>query len=169
MKKLSTIIFTALFVNLAFAQEKFVVPQLNNEQKKEVLYNHVIAYAVTGINFAKSQEVSPKEYGIYLGNLFKGFWNPNDGFEGFGNGIMYALAGIHPDNELQIVNQSEKMIQLKMKNIDLPFKSGSMFGITFEEYLECSYGLISVLAKHMNVDFSHRMDGEWYIVTLVAT
>lgn len=48
---------TVAFVFVLFsltAQEKFEVPQLTPEQKTEVLYNHVIAYCVTGISFAKS-------------------------------------------------------------------------------------------------------------------
>ena len=51
---------------------------------------------------------------------------------------MFLLAAMHPDNGMQIVEQSEKMIRFKMKNVDIAFKMGSAYGITYEEFLECS-------------------------------
>ncbi|NQU84798.1 MAG: hypothetical protein HQ541_03475 [Mariniphaga sp.] len=44
-----------------------------------------------------------------------------------------------------------------------------MLGITYEEYLECSFGIISTLAQHMNTSFSHKITDEiWYEVTFKA-
>jgi hypothetical protein len=80
---------------------------------------------------------------------------------------MFILAGMHPDNDMQIVEQSDNMVRFKMKNVDSAFKMGSAYGISYEEFLECSEGLISVLAEHMNTTFSHKVTDEiWYEVTL---
>jgi len=161
---------TVAFVFVLFsltAQEKFEVPQLTPEQKTEVLYNHVIAYCVTGISFAKSQGVSAEDYGKFIGKKFTAFWNPEDGFPMLVNRMMFILAGLHPGNEMQIINQDDSSISFKLKNVDLMFQNGPMFDVTYKDFLDCSYGLISVIAKHMKSTFSHEMteDG-WYIVHL---
>lgn len=148
---------------------QFSVPELTTEQKHEVLYNHVISYAATGISFAKTKGVTAEEYGKYVGKQFTSFWNPADGFPAFANGMIFILAGIHPNNELQITAQSENMVRFKLKNVDAMFKQGPVFGSTYDEFMDCSYGIISVLAKQMNTTFSHNMtkDG-WYEVTLIS-
>jgi len=167
-KNILTLISCVLFIQLN-AQDLFTVPQLTNDQKQEVLYNHVMAYAITGISFAKSKDTSPEDYGRYIGNQFKPFWDPDDGFSVFVNRMIYILSGLHPDNEMQIVKQSEKMIKFRLKNVDLMFKEGPAFGITYDELLSCSYGIISTLADYMGVTFSHNMteDG-WYVVIMKA-
>ena len=104
-----TLIITLLCMLTAswtFAQDLFSVPELTQQNKQEVLYNHVIAYAVTGINFAKSQGVSPYDYGVHVGKLFTSFWNPEQGLPALGNGLIYILAGLHPDNEMEILFQN---------------------------------------------------------------
>ncbi len=168
MKNLIVISVFLLVANFINAQQ-FSVPEVTQEQTKEILYNHVIAYCATGITYAKSQGTTPKEYGEYVGTQFKSFWNPDDGFSAFANGMMYLLCGIHPDNDMQIVEQSDKMIHFKMKNVDLAFNLGPAYGVTYEEFLECSEGILNVLADYMGVSFSHRVtDKVWYNVKLNA-
>jgi hypothetical protein len=145
MKNLILVSVFILIANFISAQQ-FSVPEVTPEQNKEILYNHVIAYCASGITFAKTKGTTPKEYGKYIGEQFKPFWSPADGFPAFANGMMFILAGMHPDNEMQIVGQSDKMIRFKMKNVDLAFKMGTAYGITYKEFLECSEGIISTLA-----------------------
>ena len=148
---------------------KFSVPQLTCQQEKEVLYNHVIAYCTTGISFAKTKGTSPKHYGEYIGKMFIPFWNPADGFAVFANGLMFILAGMHPDNAMMIIEQSDKMLRFKMKNVDFAFQQGPAFGITYDELLECSEGILSAIAEQLNISFSHKViDKIWYEVTLHA-
>jgi hypothetical protein len=169
MKRFSWIFIAVLFIGPLHAQEGFTVPELSNEQKQEVLYNHVIAYCASGISFAKSKDVSAEDYGRYIGKLFIPFWNPEDGFGAFAGGIMYILAGLHPGNEMEIVEQDSGMIKFKLKNVTMAFSEGPFLGVTAQEFLDCSYGIISELAEHMKVDFQYEMTDEgWYIVTLTA-
>lgn len=167
MKKTLISIALTLFVFYALAQEKFLVPQLTDEQKSEVLYNHVIAYAATGVGFAKTQGVSAEEYGQFIGNQFKSYWDPAAGFPAFTKQIMYILAGMHPDNQMEIVEQGPTNITFRMKNVDLAFKNGPMLGVTSDEFLACGHGIIATLAEYMNTNFSDEMteDG-WYVVKL---
>ena len=147
----------------------FTVPQVAPEQEKEILFNHVIAYCCTGISFAKSKGISPKEYGEYMGNAFKPFWNPDEGFPSFANGLMFMLAGMYANNDLQIIEQNESHLCFKLKNVDIAFKQGPAFGITYEELLECSEGLLETIGEHMNTTFSHKVtDDNWYEVTLLT-
>lgn len=149
-------------------KEQYVVPPVSPEQKQEILYNHVVGYAITGIGFAKTKGATPKEFGEYIGKQFTSYWNPADGFPAFANGMLFILNGIHPDNEMQIIEQNEKMVRFKLKNVDLVFKNGPAYGVSYKEYLECSKGIISTLADYMNVSFEHKTYNDWYEVSLKA-
>ena len=143
------------------------MPEFQDRQGKEILFNHVIAYCTTGISFAKTKGIPPKEYGEYIGETFKPFWNPEEGFPSFANGLMFMLAGMHPDNDMQIIDQSDIMLRFKMKNVDFAFQQGPAFGTTYEELLECSEGILTTIAEHMNTSFAHKVtDKIWYEVTL---
>lgn len=166
MKKLSLIIAGLLVTGCILAQD-LSVPLLTDNQKEEVLFQHVMAYATTGIAFAKSKGVTPEEYGIFIGKAFTGFWDPSAGFPIFAAQMMYILAGLYPENQMEIVEQDANMVQFRLKNVDLSFRAGPMFGISYQEFLDCSAGIISTLADHMGVNFSHKMDGEWYEVTFI--
>lgn len=169
MKTLSFVIISLLIGNYLIAQDKLEVPELSPEQKQEVLYNHVMSYAVSGISFAKSKDVSPEKYGNYVGKLFTPFWNPADGFPAFANGMMYILAGIHPNNEMTIVEQGKENVKFKLKNVDLVFQGGPFLGVSYTEMLDFSFGVISVLAEHMNLKFSYKItDNVWYEVAISA-
>ncbi|WP_167605324.1 hypothetical protein [Maribellus sediminis] len=167
MKSLTISVFLFFLFGALYSQEQFEVPQLTQEQKTEVLYSHMVAYAATGISFAKSQGLSAKDYGKFIGQKFAAFWNPEDGFAMLVNRMMFILAGLHPENEMQIVEQDDSGITFKLKNVDLAFKNGPMFDVPYQDFLDCSEGIIAVIAKHMKSSFAHEMttDG-WYVVHL---
>ena len=169
MKYLTLLTICLLIVNFLSAQQQFAVPEVTPEQKQEILYNHVVGYAITGIGFAKSKGATPKEFGEFIGTQFKSYWDPTAGFPVFVNGMLFILTGMHQDNEMQIIEQSDKIIRFKLKNVDLSFKNGPVFGVTYDEFMECSEGIISTLAQHMNISFSHKVTDEiWYEITLRA-
>ena len=155
MKHLTLFVVCLSFLSFVNAQQ-FSVPEITPEQEREILYNNLIAYNALGVAFVKTKGTTPKEYGEYIGNQFKSFWNPDDGFPAFANGMMRILGGIHPNNEMQIVEQSEKMIRFKMKNVDLLFKYGTAFGITYEEFLEAVK--LGITAGHIRDNYSTQID-----------
>lgn len=166
--KTGILLFVFLFAcsYLSNAQEKYAVPHLTDEQKTEVLFSHVIAYAATGISFAKDQGVNPKDYGKFIGKKFVAFWNPDDGFPMLVNRMMFILAGMYANNEMQILKQSEDNVTFRLRNVDVAFQQGPMFDVTYQDFLDCSEGIISVIAKHMHAKFSHEMtDDGWYVAT----
>ena len=89
MKNLSFITIYFLFINFMVGQENFTIPEITQDQKQEVLYNHAISYFVTGISFAKTKGVEPMEYGKYIGKQFLPFWDKNIGFVAFVNKMIF--------------------------------------------------------------------------------
>lgn len=167
MKSIALIFIGVFAVSFLHAQQPFSVPEVTNDQEKEILYNHMIAYCATGITFAKTKGVSPEEYGKYIAEQFKPFWNPDQGFPVFTNTIMFILKGMHPANEMQILDQNEKMVRFKMKNVDAMFQMGPAYGITYTEFLQCSKGVLETLAEYMNSEFSQETDKNgWYVATI---
>ncbi|MCY1718948.1 hypothetical protein OU798_01255 [Prolixibacteraceae bacterium Z1-6] len=169
MKKLTVLAFGVFLFGALCAQQSFTVPEVTPDQEKEILYNHVVAYFAAGLTFAKTQDVSVEEYGKYIGEQFKVFWDPEAGFAFFVNQIMFILKGVNPYSEMKIVEQNDKMIRFQMANLGLIFKQGPMYGITYDEFITCSGALISTIAEHMNVSFKQKVDNDGlYIVTLKA-
>ena len=153
-------------INLS-AQDGFSVPELTDDQKMEVLYQHVMSYATTGLAFAKTKGTSPREYGSFMGKQFTAFWDPSGGFPVLVNQMMYILAGMHPDNQMEILEQNDQMIRFRLKNVDLMFRQGPIFGVTYEELLETSYGIINEISQFMGAGFRHEQTADgWYVVTM---
>ncbi|MDX8338730.1 hypothetical protein SLH46_06030 [Draconibacterium sp. IB214405] len=168
MKTLIIVLIGLLSTTTLVAQESFAVPQLTPDQEKEVLYNHVYAYFTAGLNMAKEKGVSPEAYGKYIGEEFKAFWNPEAGFAAFVNQIMFILKGVNPYSEMEIKEQNEKMVRFTMSNMNLSFKEGGPFGVSYNDFLVCSDALISTIANHMNADFSYKDTDGLYEVTITA-
>ena len=166
MKSLSLVALCLFIFSFSSAQDKFAIPELTQDQKQEVLYMHVISYAASGISYAKEMGSTPEAYGKYVGNLFTPFWNPAEGLPGLANRIMYIFAGIHPANEMQIMDQDENSLRIRLKNVDQPFKQGPFLGVSYDEYLAFSGALLTVLADFMKVDLSQKMVNEWYELSL---
>jgi len=167
--KILTIIFIGLLsASTLCAQESFTVPQLTPEQETEVLYNHVYAYFAAGLSMAKEKGVTPEAYGKYIGEQFKVFWDPEAGFSFFVNQIMFILKGVNPYSEMKIIEQNEKMIRFTMSNMNKLFKQGPAYGISYDEFLACSDGLLITIANHMKANFSYKNSDGLYEVTLTA-
>ncbi|WP_320110397.1 hypothetical protein [Draconibacterium orientale] len=167
--KILTIIFAALLsVSTVRAQETFTVPLLTPEQETEVLYNHVIAYFAAGLSMAKEKGVSPEAYGEYIGEQFKVFWEPEAGFLFFVNQIMFILQGVNPYSEMEIKEQNERMIRFTMSNMNKLFKQGPAYGISYNDFLVCSDGLLKTVANHMKTNFTYKDTNGLYEVTLTA-
>ena len=168
MKSLTLVAICLFTFSISSAQDKFSVPELTQDQVQEVLYSHVISYAVSGISYAKSMGSTPKAYGNYVGKLFTPWWDPGAGLPGFANQLMFLLAGIHSDNEMEIMEQDENSIRFRMKNVDLAFKQGPMFGVSYDDFLEFSSELLVVLADFLSLDFKDSFVDGWYEVSLKA-
>ena len=88
---LTTYIATAfiLLAGIVFGQGKFTVPELSFEQKHDRTNSQIPVFLAAGINFAKTQDVTPYEYGKKIGKLFAPTWDKEAGFDGYVNGMIY--------------------------------------------------------------------------------
>ncbi len=67
---------------------------------------------------------------------------------------------------MEIISQNEDMVKFKLKNVNMFFAEGPYLGVSSEDFIDCSYGILSVLSSHMGLEFSHKMKDGWYMVEL---
>ena len=103
MRRFICIALSVLFMGSLFAQERFLVPELTYKQKHSRTLSETYGFVTTGINFAKSQGVSPYDYGIYVGTIYASFWNPEIGFEGFVKNAIRAWESLRTDQDDKII------------------------------------------------------------------
>ena len=88
MKKYLLVATGLLLSGVVSSQEKYKVDVPTAEQKHSVAIYQLYSFMGAGINFAKSQGVSPYEYGKYVGKLFAPSWNPANDFNVLVQGAM---------------------------------------------------------------------------------
>ncbi|MCK4465950.1 MAG: hypothetical protein KAU83_09575 [Bacteroidales bacterium] len=169
MKKLLSIAICLVFIGNAFGQEKFTVPERTHEQKhKRTMYQFWSVFAA-GINFAKSQDISPYEYGKYIGSLFAPSWNKENGFDGLVNGTIYNWENFKSDEDGQMV--------IKEKDdgsviIDFPAAAWKKYlpednpYASFQEVLDCMQGILEPIADYMESTINLIVKDEWIIFTI---
>ena len=108
-----------------------------------------------------TQGVTAEDYGKFIGKKFTAYWNPDDGFSKLVNQLMFILAGMHPNNEMQIVDQNAKSITFKLKNVDLSFRDGPMFDVSYQDFLDCSLGIIDRITSY-NVCYTKLLRAFWW-------
>ncbi len=169
MRKLLIITALVLFAGVAFGQEKFSVPDISPAQKHNLTnYQFMIMHAA-GINFAKTQDISPYEYGKYLGSLFAPSWGKETGFDGFANGLIYNWETFKTDEDgpMVIVENDDGSVTVKYPVIAwkkyLP--DGNLYA-SFEESMESIKGLGETIADYLGCTISQKIDQESIYFTI---
>lgn len=134
-----------------------IIDELSNDEIQEVLYIHAMAYYVNGINFARSQGITPAAYGTFLGNQFLPYWDKDIEFISFTNKMIHILKGFHYNNEIQIVSNGDQKIFILIDNVDHLFKNGHFYDVSYSEFLQCSNGLFRKITDHVGIDFSQKI------------
>ena len=169
MKKLLSIAICLVFIGSAFGQEKFTVPERTSEQKhNRTLYQYWSIYAA-GINFAKSQDVSPYEYGKLIGNLFAPGWNKENGFDGFVTGMVFNLENSKTDAEGQMVinelDDGSVIIKYPARAWKKYFPEGNPFA-SFQDVMDCLRGIMEPIADYMGCAVIQEVTVESIIITI---
>jgi hypothetical protein len=128
-----------------FAQERYTVPELTYKQKHIRVLSETYGFVTTGINFAKSQGVSPYDYGIYVGNIYASYWNPEIGFEGFVKNVIRTWESLRTDQDakIMITEKSDNTVSMEFpKNEMTKFLGGENPIATTEEVVEYFKGLL---------------------------
>ena len=136
MKKIVLIPLIVLFALTISAQEKFSLPELNDNQKQWRLVSQLNGMMLNQINYAKSIGKSVEDVATFAGNQFKLSWNKENGWEGYVKGCLGNWTIIRPDNKLDILEQSDTMIRFKSK---IPYarlkNNGPRYNVSHEEYM----------------------------------
>jgi len=89
MKKIFGFLFCLLISTSLLAQDKYTVPDISVEDKFNRTLGQFWGIFATSVDFAKSQGITPHDYGKYLGKVFAPTWNKEAGFEGMVWGTVY--------------------------------------------------------------------------------
>jgi len=169
MKKLLSIAICMVCIGSTFGQEKFTVPERTSEQKhKRTMYQSWSIYAA-GINFAKSQDISPYEYGKFVGNLFAQSWNKENGFDGFVKGMIFNWENFRTESDGQLVvkekDDGSVIIIYPAIMLQRYFPEGNPYA-SFHEALDCMKGMLEPIADHMGCTIIQEANEESIINTL---
>jgi len=163
MKKLLSLLISIVFVVCAFGQEKYAVPDVSLENKLDRTYYQLWAMFAAGIDFAEAQDMSPYEYGKYMGKVFAPSWNKDAGFEGFVKGMIYNWECFKTDQDgplvVRVIDEGTVAIQFPTISWSKYFPEGNPYG-TFEEASECLRGLTEVIADYMDCKVKDEITAE---------
>mgnify|MGYP000651646991 CR=1 FL=1 len=115
MKKLLSCAICLIFIGNVFGQEKFTIPERTPEQKHQTTMFQYHAMVAAGIHFAKSQGISPYEYGKYVGDLVAQTWNNENGFDRYVNMTIFSLEDFRTDADipLEIIEKDDSSVIIK--------------------------------------------------------
>lgn len=169
MKKLLSISICLVLIGSAFGQEKFTIPELTFEQKHNRTMFQFWAVYAAGINFAKSQDISPYEYGKYIGSLFAPSWNKENGFDGLVNGTIYNWENFKTDADGQMVIKEKDDGSVIINFPAAAWKKYLPEGNPYASFLEtqdCMQGIFEPIADHMGCTVIIKVAEESIIYTI---
>ena len=152
MKKIFFFVICILIAGSLIAQEKYPIPVRTADQKHGRTLSQFYWVNAAGIAFAKSQGVTPYEYGEYCGNLAAPTWGPGNDFEGLVKGIIYNLENFrHVTDTPLIVKENEDgsvSIIASDKMMHRYYPEGKSV-VSYEEVKESMKGSFEPIATHM--------------------
>ena len=115
------------------------------KQKHSRTLSETYGFVATGINFAKSQGVSPFDYGIYVGTIYASYWNPEIGFEGFVKSVIRAWECLRTDQDgkISVTEKADNTVLMEFpKKAMTKFLGGENPIATTEEVVEYFKGVL---------------------------
>ncbi|MBC8403372.1 MAG: hypothetical protein H8E14_17945 [Candidatus Marinimicrobia bacterium] len=170
MKKSILIIIVLSFAVQLNGQELFTVPVKTLEQKhNRMLYMNWINI-VPAIKFAKTQGVSPYEYGQFVGSLY-GRKRKDYSFKGYAQSFLRNWEYHRPDSEPAIVIEleSDSMLVFKVPSsilVKYGFDEDGLIGVSIDEMLDMMNGSHSQISKKMGCSSKMELKDEWIIITI---
>lgn len=143
----------------------FEVPTMTLEQKHDRAVALGDFNILAGIVIAKQNGMTLEQFAESFGDLAKTTWNPDAGFEGFVNGMLFNNESLvrNQDPALVILEQSDRKIVLKGKPgfRDL-FSDGPYMGMTYAEFVRCYEIGVGRIAAHLGASYELQpMDDGW--------
>jgi hypothetical protein len=129
------------------------IPTRTCEQKYSRVKSEAYSFFKSGVNFAKSQGVTPFNYGIYVGNLYAPNWNPEIGFDGFVKSAILTWESLRAEQDDKIIiteKQDGSVLMEFPKNAIIKYFAGEKPIATFEEVIDFFRGLMKPIADKYN-------------------
>lgn len=166
MKKLFFIPVLFLVTSL-YAQEAFVVPNMECAYKYQFMTSQANVMILAQINYAKACGKTVEEVASYNGELFAKTWNKEMGFNGLVKGMLHHSVCLTPSGTSEILEQSTEMIKIKLTNIFPALKkSGTVLDVTYDEYFRFIRILMSKISEKMGGEFTLQDTPEGMIWTI---
>ena len=169
MKKLLSLLFCLVLLGTVFGQEKYSVPEIPVKDKLNRTYFQSWAILAVGVDFAKSQGVTPYEYGKYLGRLFAPSWNKESGFDGFVRGTIYNWESFKVDEDGPMVIKEKDdgsiLLIIPIQAWKKYFPKENPYA-TFEEVMACMRAAIEEIAEYLNSEVKLELTEESIIYEL---
>jgi len=169
MKQFVGILFCLLLTGTLLAQEKYTVPNISVEDKFSRTLGQFWGIFATSVDFAKSQGITPHDYGKYLGKVFAPTWNKEAGFEGMVRGTVYNWETFKKDEDGEI--KIKEMDDGSVK-ISVPIRAWNQYfsenfpPVSFEEVLECMQGIMDEIATYLDAEALQKITDEEIIFVL---
>jgi len=133
------------------SSNKVEFAELKPDQKLDIAVRNLAATMLLGIEYAKKHGKSPMEYGRYLGSKFAPTWKDNKG-----KGVTYFVEDLYmifqtsKTFEMEVIKESEEMVQFKMKRVFYPFMASYPdVELTREEYDRFMEGILQEITGYL--------------------
>jgi hypothetical protein len=169
MRRIFVILFCFSLTSSLLAQEKYTVPDIRLEEKFDRILGQFWGIFATSVDFAKSQGITPYDYGKYLGKVFAPTWNKDAGFEGLVRGTLYNWENFKRDEDgkiqLQEMDDGSVVISVPRMAWDRYF-SENFPPVSFKETMECMQGVSEEIATHLSAEIKQKITDEEIIFVL---
>ncbi|WP_010662912.1 hypothetical protein [Marinilabilia salmonicolor] len=167
MKKTAFILMLTLLFDPVFSQTEFSVPTLPDSARYQRMVGQANFILLSEINYAKQMGQTVEEVATHVGNLFKTTWPAEKEFKGFVQGCLYNFYCYSPIGEVKILEQSDVHVVFETTNLFSWLKeNGSVFDVTYEEYITYLRIMHEQIADYMNSKVSFEENNKGLIVTL---
>ena len=167
MKRLIVILCFSLLAITAAAQEKFTSPTPSDRQKYLLAAYHWNGLYLIQISYAKSAGKSVADVARFTGDHLVGTWLKKGGFDSFANGMLNLMVSMAQYGSVEIIEQSDNKLTYKVTGFYSELKeAGSIFNVTYDEYLKFMEIVFSRQADYMGAKYSQKDSEEGLIVTV---
>lgn len=167
MKKIIGILCLSMFTLVSVGQVKFSVPDLTDLQKYQNAELQLNSSYLIQISYAKSLGKPIEDVANFVGDQLKVIWNKETGYDSFVQGILYFMTSLVPYGSVEIIEQTDTGLKYIVTGLYSELKEGgSVFNVTYEEYIKFWEIAISRLGDSMGAKYSQKDTTEGLIGTI---
>ena len=138
-------------------QTKYSVPKLTDIQNYQLAAIQLNSSYLIQISYAKAHKDKVEEAGKFLGDQLASTWNRSGGFQGLVQGVLYMMVTLVPYGSVEIIEQSPDSVVCVVAGLFPELKEGgSVYGVTYKEYLRFLDAALSRLAGKFNAEYTQN-------------